>query len=365
MNAELIDRIYECSFAPELWPGVLDELATIADASGGHIFVQDAAITKVECWTCSESMRLGMELFVASDIVARGHRARRLLALRHPGFVTEHDIYADPETECRSDPYYGEMLYRANLGWGTGTSVPLPHGGTAILTLERRFDRGPVEVEIVDELNGLRPHLARSALISARLQMERARAAAEALALIGLPALVFDERGKALAANQLIEASTDHIRWRAQDRVGLKDANADAQLRQAIEALDFEGDGPTRSFALRGESGAASMVAHVIPLRRAARDLFSQCAGVLILTPVAQPQAPGIELVQSLFDLTPAEARVARGLVTGATVEEIAGSANVALSTVRTQLRGVLQKTGCRRQAEVIALLGGLSPMTG
>jgi hypothetical protein len=27
MDPQLIDRIYECAFAPECWPGVLDELA--------------------------------------------------------------------------------------------------------------------------------------------------------------------------------------------------------------------------------------------------------------------------------------------------------------------------------------------------
>jgi hypothetical protein len=38
VNQHLIDRIYECSFAPELWPAVLDELAQIADARGGLLF---------------------------------------------------------------------------------------------------------------------------------------------------------------------------------------------------------------------------------------------------------------------------------------------------------------------------------------
>ena len=31
MDPELIDRIYESSFVPELWPGVLDEVAQIAE----------------------------------------------------------------------------------------------------------------------------------------------------------------------------------------------------------------------------------------------------------------------------------------------------------------------------------------------
>jgi DNA-binding CsgD family transcriptional regulator len=34
----------------------------------------------------------------------------------------------------------------------------------------------------------------------------------------------------------------------------------------------------------------------------------------------------------------------------------------VSLNTVRTYVRGVLEKTGCTRQAEVIALLSGILP---
>jgi len=83
------------------------------------------------------------------------------------------------------------------------------------------------------------------------------------------------------------------------------------------------------------------------------------------MTPVGSQQAPAIELVQSLYDLTPAEARVARGLAGGKTLEEIATEQSVSRNTVRTHLRGVMEKTGCNRQAEVVALLGGLAPLNG
>jgi DNA-binding CsgD family transcriptional regulator len=195
--------------------------------------------------------------------------------------------------------------------------------------------------------------------------LERARIASETLAMIGLPALVFDARGKVLAANQLIEALIEHIRWRAEDRVSLKDAPANALFQQAIATLDLESSRPTRSFAVRDVGGAAAMVAHVIPIRRTARDIFVRCAGVLALTPVTLPQAPPVELVQSLFDLTPAEARVARDLTTGQTVEEIATSGSVSIATVRSQVRGIMEKIGCRRQAEVVALLSGIAVPPG
>src|SRR5262249_13394728 len=66
----------------------------------------------------------------------------------------------------------------------------------------------------------------------------------------------------------------------------------------------------------------------------------------LVLTLVPLPQAPPVELVQSLFDLTPAQARVARSLASGKTVDDIAAESSVSQNTIRTHVRGVLEKTG-------------------
>jgi hypothetical protein len=199
VDQQLIDHIYECSFAPEFWPGVLDELAKIAGARGGVLF---AATTEVVNWTASAILREGMESFAKSDLMARSPRGGRLSGARHAGFLRECDLWTDEE--LAADPIYYELLWPAGLGRVAATAIPLPTGETLYLNLERDRDRGPVESAIVQQLDALRPHLARSALMSARLQLERARAASETLALIGLPALVFDNQGKVLAANHLI-----------------------------------------------------------------------------------------------------------------------------------------------------------------
>ena len=226
--------------------------------------------------------------------------------------------------------------------------------------LTRRTERGPVERAVVQKLDELRPHLARSAFLSARLQLERARIASETLAVLGLPALVLNEQGKVLTANHLIEALTSYIQWRAQGRVSLKDRAADNLLRDAIAAIDLVG-GSVRSFPVRDAGAEAMMVAHVVPIRLSARDIFVRCAAALVLTPITLPQAPPVELVQSLFDLTPAEARVARSLASGKTVEDIATDGGTSANTIRTHVRGVLEKTGCNRQVDIVALLTAIS----
>jgi len=49
------------------------------------------------------------------------------------------------------------------------------------------------------------------------------------------------------------------------------------------------------------------------------------------------------------------------GLAAGDTLAEIAANGGVAISTVRAQLRRVLEKTGCTGQAEVVSLLASVT----
>jgi len=53
VKTDLIDRIYECAFVPDLWPAVLDELAELTDSRGGLLF---SARDRVLKWTASDNL---------------------------------------------------------------------------------------------------------------------------------------------------------------------------------------------------------------------------------------------------------------------------------------------------------------------
>jgi hypothetical protein len=245
MDPLLADRIYECAFVPEHWPRVLGELADVAGARAGFLFVSNE---DVHHWT--SSTQVGIEALtplVNSGWIARSERFARFLGASHSGFLRDDDIYAPGE--MGADPFYRDILYPRGLGWAAGVTFPLPTGDRLSINLEREYARGPVEREAVDRLDVLRPHLARSGLMAARLQLERARAAGEALAQIGLAAMVLGPGGKVLAANALIEAMIEHVQWRADDRVSLKDRRADRSLREAIEAIGAATQQPGRPWS--------------------------------------------------------------------------------------------------------------------
>jgi DNA-binding CsgD family transcriptional regulator len=360
LESELVDRIYECSFVPELWPQVLRDTSKISDSAGASLFVTNPEIV---AWTASKNTRDVAERFVADGWYWRGQLMSRIYNARHQGFLREVDLFSPGELD--EEPIFRDSWRKIGLGWGAATAFALPTGETLAIVLSRTIAQGPADNATIQRLDALRPHLARTAMLAARLHLERAQTASQTLAALGLAALVLDETGKVLAANTLIEGLGNLVHWRSADRVTLKDKSADEMLAEALARIAINDNGGVRSFPVRDPLTDALMVGHVVPIRFSARDIFARSTAVFILMPVAAPSSPPVELVMSLFDLTPAEARIARGLAAGKTVDDLAGDNGVSPNTVRVQVRGVLEKTGCQRQTDVVSLLGGLSAVRG
>ena len=357
---DLIDRIYECGFVPELWPQVLKDTSKISDSAGASLFVTNPNII---AWTASKNSQPIAERFVADGWYWRGQLMSRIHNSRHHGFIRDLDLCSEAELE--QEPIYRDNWRKLGLWWGAATAFALPTGEALSIVLSRTADQGPAGSEALQRLDMLRPHLARTAVMAARLHLARAEAASQTLAALGMAAMVLADSGKVLAANSLIENLVNHVHWRAGGRVTLADKSADDRLVEALARIAVNDNGGVRSFPVRDAVTDTLMVGHVVPIKFSARDIFAASSAVFVLTPVTAPSAPPVELVMSLFDLTPAEARVARGLAAGKTVDDLAGDNDVSPNTVRAQVRGVLEKTGCQRQTDVVALLGGISVVRG
>ena len=355
MPTDLIDRIYECSVVPELWPSVLDDLATLTEARGGLLFSAQKAL----CWTASGPVRDVFDEYVNEGWFKRCSRRVCLMSQTEPSFFVEQDFWSEDQLEA--DPIYRDFFRPHGLGWSAGTGLRVPSGDNIVFSIERSFERGPIEAKHVERLNSLRPHLARSALVSSRLGLQRARGAAESLTDLGLPALLLDDAGRVVEANALIQALPEQVGAGANERLVLADRAAQARLTEALSTITATTGATPCTVPLRDAVGRATMVLHLMPVRRSAHDIFGRGYALLLVTPVAVDRAPSLELLRSLFDLTVSEARVARGLATGKSLDTIAAEGEVAITTVRSQLRRVLEKTGCTRQAEVAVLLASVA----
>jgi hypothetical protein len=154
MDSELVDRIYECSLVPELWPDVLGELLGIAGAQGGSLFVAKAGL---QYWTAAPLNRDRTERLVSEGWYWRGQFAARAYAARHAGFLTDLDIFTRDELD--QEPLYRDFFRPQGVGSVAGTAIPIPTGEKVSFVLARQIERGPFKRATLRKLDELRPTL--------------------------------------------------------------------------------------------------------------------------------------------------------------------------------------------------------------
>jgi DNA-binding CsgD family transcriptional regulator len=354
VNEELVDRIYEAGAVPELWPAVLEDFGRLPGAMGAVLVAVRGRDIR---WISSD---LPFDEFVRDHYASEGgqERTRRLLAARHAGFVTDFDVFTVEEIE--RDPLFRDFMIPRGGGSGVATAVFAPSGDTFVLHAECPYAAGPIAGDIVAQLDALRPHFARAALLSARLELKRVEAAARALEIVGLPAAVLGRNGRAMAGNSLFDGLVPGLFQDRHARLALVDAGADLLLSQAIAELASAGDRTVRSIPVVARDEQPPTIVHVLPVRGAANDIFSNASALVVVTPVVPREVPTAKVIQGLFDLTPAEARIARAIGNGDSAADIATATGRAAQTVRGQLKAILAKTGLHRQSELVGLLRGV-----
>lgn len=196
-------------------------------------------------------------------------RTRRLLAADHAGFLTDADVLT--EAEIDAEPVFRDFLIPRGYGSGVATAIYSPSGDTFILHADRPRKQGPIPRDVVARLDSLRPHFARAALLSARLEMERVNATTTALELIGLPAAVVGASGCLIAANTPLARLMPSVVQDRQARVVLTDSCADSLLAAALAARRAgPDDAAVCSIPIRARDEYPPFVVHLVPITRAA-----------------------------------------------------------------------------------------------
>lgn len=349
----LIGSIYEAALVPELWPTVLDDVAAAGGSSGATIFAMTAETGR---WVSNDAVREAMNRFVAEGWMARNERGRRTLDVAEPRFVSDLDIFTPSEID--EDPLYRDFLRPAGFGWGAGTIVRSMTDDLIAITVERPHVAGPLSAQDVARLDDLRPHLARATSMASRLKLDGARSAVDILSALRLPAAAVSASGRLLVTNSDFEALIPEVVVDTGGRLGFVSPQATRMLRDFL--ADTRGLVGGRSFPLRATEARTFAIVHALPLVRDGRDIFAAADWLVYLTGTggSAGDAPGI--LEGLFDLTPAEARVARAVLAGGSVDAIARDARVTTGTVRGQLKAVFRKTGTKGQVDLVRLLGGV-----
>lgn len=158
-------------------------------------------------------------------------------------------------------------------------------------------------------------------------------------------------------ADALLATSRIRVRdgWLASER-----PDESRAIARAVRAVI---DPPGRAadpFALRDDSGGVGIMLECYPLPSRPWALPFAPRAIMIAR-VGAPTDRHVQLLMRTFGLTPAEADIAIRLAAGQSRADIAAARGVSAETLKVQLRSIYDKTGCRRESQLVRIVGLIS----
>ncbi len=356
----LIDLVYRAAIEPEEWPAFLGAMTKATGSELTCLLLLDASDGAGEAlWQYGVPADAQREY---SRWVPLNPYARTQASVMRSGALVRGDMLVS-RAELLSSEFYNDYLRRfAKVADSMG--LCLLHDGTRLAYLAShrgvtKPDYGPWEMEIHAAL--LR-HLQRATAIQRRLgTLELCRSVSDH-ALDRLPAAVFflARDGTVLFHNaeaRRLLATGDLSLTREGRLVGRSTGQPLARaVADACRTGDGDGLGAGETFHLPRAEGKPYGVV-VSPLRSPCMPLLPSPPAAVVL--VTDPDRPLVatRVLQRLYGLTAAEARLACIVASGQTLDDAADALGITLNTARWTLKNVFAKTDTSRQAELVRLL--------
>jgi DNA-binding CsgD family transcriptional regulator len=270
------------------------------------------------------------------------------------------DHLAVPDESRTRSAIYNELYLPNRMAYFAGWRFAID-GDNWIYSLARAEDKGPAGLADVEMLTRLAPFANRALLMARHLRDVRVGGMLGGLASANLAALILDSDGKAQAVTPSAQSMLGTEIDIRSGSLWASDSSANEALGQlASRARSGLIDGLTPDIVIRRPDGRKPILVQPIPVRGVGLDALPGARILVMLTDLeANTTATAAEL-ERLFDLSQAESHVAALLGQGHDPSEIARRRNVAVDTVRGQLKSIFRKLGAGRQSDVVSLLARL-----
>lgn len=360
----LIGVIYDAATQPDLWPDFANKLCQVIPSTDSNIAAVDLIRDRVHVsFSMSPPEFLHLYFTRYHDLNPYWHRD---LPFMQTGRIFKSHETCPPE-EFEQTEFYREFFSKQNLFHMLSVNI-LKEGDIAgNLALVRAKEMGIYTNEEAHLLSLLVPHLQRAFRIGQMLEGLRLERTLLNQTLAKLPqgALIVSRAGKVVFANPSAEqvlARQDGLMLDRQGALQAAFASAHKQLRQLIENAGQPASVlPAHCgglFQLERPSGLRPLSLLIAPLNLEISHFNYHQPSVLIFINDPEQQTEAVEeRLQHLYNLTPAEAKLAIVLIRGKNVIEAAVELGVSPNTARTHLKRIFQKTGTHRQSELVNLL--------
>jgi DNA-binding CsgD family transcriptional regulator len=366
--SQLIDRCYSAATNDKEWPDLLKDINGFLDGHGATLFFTDSQQKPIDEFfgdnVSPESIADYQSYFHTIDV-----RIHRALSGGLDRIVTDLDL-VDEET-VRTHEFYQDFLRPIGQRYVISALLDLGDGTYAFLSSHRSLNQDHASSDDLERAHLLLPHLRRSLQLRRRLFRARnqGQGALELLHGLGQALFLINGDGRVIWQN----ASADRL-LKQQDGI----STSDGELRACSQAANTElqriiKSGLSASSLLRERTGGMMTIPrpsmkrsyHVLvsPLSTAGKSnlalqqsSISPSAAVFIMDLEQNPTPPAVVL-RKLYNLTPAEGRLAMAIGSGISLKAYAEQNKLSIHYVRWLLKQVEAKTDTRRLADLIRLL--------
>ncbi len=365
--ADTLELIYDAALEPALWRNVLQDLTGKMGGDQGALILQDQMSGQGEALLANIDPAAIEEYFgyFAMRNPLQQHNLKSLGRDEPPtlGVLTDQDVL--PRNELIRTEYYNDFMRRFEMkstlmiglafDGANGTSI-------AVTRPASREDFGQSEIAMG---HALQRHLMRALKIGQELNSSQivGGALGDILEKPGRGVFLTDAKGRIRYANEAaieIVASNDGL----SDKESVLTAT-NRTLAKKLEAILASAAAPERS-RRTGGSLLLPRLSRKHPLSVVAMPVNAEMgapfhAGSLALVCVTDPDREMAlsqqQQIRDLFDLTPAETKVAMELLAAEEPKAIAQHLDLSVNTVRVHMTSIFRKTHTSRQAELVRLL--------
>lgn len=266
-------------------------------------------------------------------------------------------------SELERTEFYGDWLRPQRLQHAVTCPLIRQENRSINLGLVREQRRGEYGREELRLLGDLVAHLRRSVEIATRVEAIglAQNVSLDALNATGACLMVIDSDGDICFASteaELLIAERTVLTTRGR-KLAAVDPAEHKKLELNIQAATTDAPmacGGLLSLDRRGLAPRHSVA--VTPIAGERVGLFREQRLCLVM--VARPRmasAPSVHALGAMFDLTPAEARLAQAICNGEAIGGYAAAWGVSVTTVKTHLRALFGKMGVNRQTDLVRLV--------
>lgn len=364
---DLVGKAYEAA-ADGSWSHFLNAMADATGSEGTllwlHDTVDDSARLKDSQTSFLCNVRMAPE-FLKSYVEYYTHTN---VLMKMIGPVPEGAVVVSSsairDQEFHKTEYYNDWLRPQGIGYALGGPVLKRGSVVSMFSMSRLKTRGPFQDRDLQLLSMLMPHLRRACLLHKRLAPLNAQSSGALATLELLPTAVwlFDAQGQLLLANRAgreLNGKRDGLWLDCFGQPVAADPGEQARLRLAIEGAIAAGKGLINRFEgslpIRRSHSPVPLQVTVFPLRSGA--LIDGVAAAMFITDPTRIAIPESEAPRLIYGLTRTEARLAAHLAHGKSLADYCVANAVTANTARTHLKRVFEKTGTRRQGQLVSLL--------